>query len=299
MKLQKVSRVYGTGSSEFHALDNIDLTIEKGKFVVILGPSGAGKSTLLNLIGGLDNPSSGSVIVDGEDITGYSENQLSDYRANNIGFIFQFYNILPSLTVLENVEIIRDELNVKNIEFRDDVSDLISYSFKPQMRILGPKYGKELGQIRKILSEIDGTAAKKELDETGVLTIELKSGSIELTPEELLIDTQQKEGLITQADRGVTVVLDTNLTPELIEEGFVREIISKIQTMRKEADFEVTDHISVSVKDNSKIKEIMNAHSDEIRHDVLADEIRFDTEAGYTKEWNINGEKVTLSVERN
>ena len=108
VKLQKVSRVYGSGSSEFHALDNIDLTIEKGKFVVILGPSGAGKSTLLNLIGGLDNPSSGSVIVDGEDITGYSENQLSDYRANNIGFIFQFYNILPSLTVLENVEIIRD-----------------------------------------------------------------------------------------------------------------------------------------------------------------------------------------------
>ncbi len=108
VKLQNVSRVYGSGSSAFHALDNIDLTIEKGRFVVILGPSGAGKSTLLNLIGGLDNPSSGSVIVDGEDITGYSENQLSDYRANNIGFIFQFYNILPSLTVLENVEIIRD-----------------------------------------------------------------------------------------------------------------------------------------------------------------------------------------------
>ena len=196
------------------------------------------------------------------------------------------------------VEIIRDELNVKNIEFKDDVSDLISYSFKPQMRILGPKYGKELGQIRKILSEIDGTAAKKELDETGVLTIELNSGSIELTPEELLIDTQQKEGLITQADRGVTVVLDTNLTPELIEEGFVREIISKIQTMRKEADFEVTDHISVSVKDNNKIKEIMNAHSDEIRQDVLADEILFDTEIGYSKDWNINGEKVRLGVER-
>lgn len=108
VKLQTVSKIYGSGSSEFRALDNIDLTIEKGKFVVILGPSGAGKSTLLNLIGGLDNPSSGTVIVDGEDITGYNEDQLSDYRANNIGFIFQFYNILPSLTVLENVEIIRD-----------------------------------------------------------------------------------------------------------------------------------------------------------------------------------------------
>ena len=130
------------------------------------------------------------------------------------------------------------------------------------------------------------------------MTIDLNSGSIELKQQELLIDTQQKEGLITQADRGVTVVLDTNLTPELIEEGFVREIISKIQTMRKEADFEVTDHISVSVKDNSKIKEIMNAHSDEIRQDVLADEILFDTEQGYAKDWNINGEKVRLGVER-
>ena len=108
VKLQNVSKIYGSGSSAFYALDSIDLTIEKGKFVVILGPSGAGKSTLLNLIGGLDNPSSGTVIVDGEDITGYSENQLSDYRANNIGFIFQFYNILPSLTVLENVDIVRD-----------------------------------------------------------------------------------------------------------------------------------------------------------------------------------------------
>lgn len=108
VKLRNVSKIYGSGSSEFHALDKIDLTIEKGKFVVILGPSGAGKSTLLNLIGGLDNPTAGTVIVDGEDITGYNEDQLSDYRANNIGFIFQFYNILPSLTVLENVDIIRD-----------------------------------------------------------------------------------------------------------------------------------------------------------------------------------------------
>ena len=130
------------------------------------------------------------------------------------------------------------------------------------------------------------------------LTIETNDGKIELTPEELLIDMVQKEGYVTQADHGITVVLDTNLTPELIEEGFVREIISKVQTMRKEAGFEVTDHITLSTDGNEKIDEILKAHETEIAKDVLADEILYDTRKGYEKEWNINGEKVTLSVEQ-
>ena len=195
-------------------------------------------------------------------------------------------------------DIIKDELNVKKVVFKDDVSDLTSYSFKPQMRILGPKYGKQLGQIRKILSEIDGSAAKKELDSKGYLTIELDSGSIELAPEELLIETQQKEGLVSQSDRGVTVVLDTNLTPELIEEGFVREIISKVQTMRKEAGFEVTDHITLSAEGNDQIARIIRDNEETIRHDVLAEEVKLDAAEGYSKEWNINGEKVVLGVEK-
>ena len=195
-------------------------------------------------------------------------------------------------------EIIEEELNVKEVLFRDDLSEFTSYSFKPQMRILGPKYGKQLGQIRSALAGIDGNKAMKQLDEEGILTIELNDGSIDLTPEELLIDVSQMEGYVTQADHGVTVVLDTNLTPELIEEGFVREIISKVQTMRKEAGFEVTDHITLCQKDNEKIKAIMTEHMDEIAHDVLADEVLFDAEQGYSKEWSINGEKVTLSVEK-
>ena len=195
-------------------------------------------------------------------------------------------------------EIIEEELNVKEVLFRDDLSEFTSYSFKPQMRILGPKYGKQLGQIRSALAGIDGNKAMKQLDEEGILTIEINDGKIDLTSEELLIDVSQMEGYVTQADHGVTVVLDTNLTPELIEEGFVREIISKVQTMRKEAGFEVTDHITLCQKDNEKIKAIMTDHMDEIAHDVLADEVLFDAEQGYSKEWNINGEKVTLSVEK-
>ena len=195
-------------------------------------------------------------------------------------------------------QIIEEELNVKHVEFKDDISDLASYTFKPQMRILGPKYGKNLGAIRKALSELDGGAAKKELDEKGFLTISINDANIELIPEELLIESSEKEGFVSQADRGVTVVLDTNLTPELIEEGFVREIISKVQTMRKEADFEVTDHIEVSVSGSSRICEIMTTHRTEILKDVLADEVKFDVNEGYVKAWNINGEKVTLGVKR-
>ena len=195
-------------------------------------------------------------------------------------------------------EIIEDELNVKLVEFSDDVSEFTSYTFKPQMRILGPKYGKKLGMIGKTLASVDGSAAKKQLDTEGVLTIELDGEKIELTPEELLITMTQKDGYVSQADRGITVVLDTNLTPELIEEGFVREIISKIQTMRKEAGFEVTDHITVSACGNDKIRQIMDKHGEEIKKDVLADDITFDVEKGYSKEWNINKEKVVLCVEK-
>ena len=195
-------------------------------------------------------------------------------------------------------EIIEEELNVKNVEFKDDVSEFAGYIFKPQLRLLGPKYGKQLGQISKALAEVDGSAAKKQLDTEGVLTITVNDGKIDLTPEELLITTTQKEGFVSQEDRGVTVVLDTNLTPELIEEGFVREIISKIQTMRKEAGFEVTDHITVCENGNDKIRAIMTDNADVIKRDVLAEEIVFDAERGYSKEWNINSEKVQLSVEK-
>ena len=195
-------------------------------------------------------------------------------------------------------QIIEGELNVKDVIFKDDVSDLTDYTFKPQMRILGPKYGKDLGKIRNILANLNGSAAKKELDANGFLTIELNDGKINLLPEELLIDMSQKEGYVSQADHGVTVVLDTNLTPALLEEGFVREIISKVQTMRKEAGFEVTDHITVYEEGNDKIKEVMTKYTDEIKNDVLADDICLDAEGGYSKEWDINGEKVRLGVEK-
>ena len=195
-------------------------------------------------------------------------------------------------------QIIEGELNVKDVIFKDDVSDLTDYTFKPQMRILGPKYGKDLGKIRNILASLNGSAAKKELDANGFLTIELNDGKINLLPEELLIDMSQKEGYVSQADHGVTVVLDTNLTPALLEEGFVREIISKVQTMRKEAGFEVTDHITVYEEGNDKIKEVMTKYTDEIKNDVLADDMCLDAEGGYSKEWDINGEKVRLGVEK-
>ena len=195
-------------------------------------------------------------------------------------------------------QIIEGELNVKDVIFKDDVSDLTDHTFKPQMRILGPKYGKDLGKIRNILANLNGSAAKKELDANGFLTIELNDGKINLLPEELLIDMSQKEGYVSQADHGVTVVLDTNLTPALLEEGFVREIISKVQTMRKEAGFEVTDHITVYEEGNDKIKEVMTKYTDEIKNDVLADDVCLDAEGGYSKEWDINGEKVRLGVEK-
>ena len=195
-------------------------------------------------------------------------------------------------------DIIADELNVKEVKFADDVESFISYSFKPQLRTVGPKYGKLLNGIRTALSEIDGTAAMKELRDNGVLVLDIDGNKVELAEEDLLIETAQSEGYVTETDGETSVVLDTNLTPELIQEGFVREIISKVQTMRKEAGFEVMDKIIVYAKDNDKIMDIMKANQDEIKREVLAENIVLGDAEGYTKEWNINKEAVTLGVSK-
>ena len=195
-------------------------------------------------------------------------------------------------------DIIADELNVKEVKFADDVESFISYSFKPQLRTVGPKYGKLLNGIRTALSEIDGTVAMKELRDNGVLVLDIDGNRVELAEEDLLIETAQSEGYVTETDGETSVVLDTNLTPELIQEGFVREIISKVQTMRKEAGFEVMDKIIVYAKDNDKIMDIMKANQDEIKREVLAENIILGEAEGYTKEWNINKEAVTLGVSK-
>ena len=195
-------------------------------------------------------------------------------------------------------EIVEDELNIKEVVFKEDVSGLTTYSFKPQLRTVGPKYGKQLGSIRKYLSEIDGTEAMKALKEQGALAFEADGVAVSLSEEDLLIDVAQKAGFVTEGDSRVTVVLDTNLSPELIQEGFVYEVISKIQTMRKEAGFEVMDHIRVSVNGNGKVAEIVNANQEAISVKVLADELGTDRELAVMKEWNVNGEKVTLGIEK-
>jgi isoleucyl-tRNA synthetase len=194
--------------------------------------------------------------------------------------------------------IIAEELNVKEVIFTDDVRDFTSYSFKPQLKTLGPKFGKQIGVIRTILSELSGNAAMDEINATGKLKITLEGAEAVLEKDDLLIEAAQTEGFISDSDHGITVVLDTNLTAELIEEGFVNEIISKIQTMRKEADFEVMDHIRVSQSGNNKIKEIILRNEDEIKAQVLAKDILFDNTQGFTKNWNLNGEDVTLGVEK-
>ena len=195
-------------------------------------------------------------------------------------------------------DIIADELNVKEVKFADDVESFISYSFKPQLRTVGPKYGKLLGGIKQALTDIDGTAAMNELRTNGVLKLDINGNDVELTEEDLLIETAQTEGYVSESDGETSVVLDTNLTPELIEEGFVREIISKIQTMRKEAGFEVMDKIVVYAHGNDKIQEVMKAHEDEIKSEVLADEMVLGETDGYVKEWNINKEAVTMGVKK-
>ena len=194
--------------------------------------------------------------------------------------------------------IIADELNVKGVEFTDNIENFISYTFKPQLKTVGPKYGKLLGGIKAALSGLDGNKAMAELRSCGELKLDINGNEVVLSESDLLIDTAQMEGFVTESDNNLAVVLDTNLTEELIEEGFVREIISKVQTMRKEAGFEVMDKINVYVKDNSVIEDIMKTHADEIQSEVLAQSITMDTTKGYEKKWNINSEEVILAVEK-
>lgn len=196
------------------------------------------------------------------------------------------------------VKIIEEELNVKKASFTTDVTAFTTYNFKPQMRTLGPKYGKQLNAIRTILTEIDGNKAMSELTETGLLKLMIDDSEIELTKEDVLTEMTQKEGYVSEGDNNITVVLDTNLSPELLEEGFVREIISKVQTMRKEAGFEVTDKIILYAANNDKIFTIINNNKTSIQNDVLADNIILGEVKGFTKDWDINGEKVTLGVEK-
>ena len=207
-------------------------------------------------------------------------------------------------------EIIEDELNVKKVSFTEDVSSYTSYTFKPQLRTVGPKYGKFLGQIQKALSELDGNAAMTELKTNGFLAFPSVNDDVKLTEEDLLITMTQMEGYITEGDNTVTVVLDTNLTPELLEEGFVREIISKLQTMRKEAGFEVMDKIQIFFKVNrdfadDKVTDIFEKHGDTIKSEVLGLSITPEDAAAddstadvYRKEWSINGETVLLGVKK-
>ena len=196
-------------------------------------------------------------------------------------------------------DIIADELNVKAVTFKEDVSEFSSYSFKPQLKTVGPKYGKQLNGIREYLSNVDGNAAMSTLKAEGALKFDVDGTLVSLAEEDLLIELAQSPDYETQADNVVTVVLDKKLTPELIEEGFVREIISKVQTMRKEAGFEVMDKITISVSGNDKIAEILKNNQDTIFTDVLATAIDYEGAKGYTKNWNINGEKVDLGVTRN
>ena len=195
-------------------------------------------------------------------------------------------------------DIIADELNVKKVVFTDDVSGYTTYTFKPQLRTVGPKYGKYLGQIQKALANLDGNAAMAEIKSGNGLKLPEVNEDVVLYEEDLLITMTQQEGYVTEGDNEVTVVLDTNLTPELLEEGFVRELISKLQTMRKEAGFEVMDKIYVSYEAEGKVKAVFEKYGTEIAGEVLADKVTEGKGNGYEKEWNINGEHVLLGVEK-
>ena len=195
-------------------------------------------------------------------------------------------------------DIIKDELNVKQVSFRDDVEDFVNYTFKPQLKTVGPKYGKQLGKIKEALAHLNGPEAMKKLKSDGALEFDFDGEKISLTMDDLLIETAKSENFVSQEDNQVTVVLDIRLTPELIEEGFVREVISKVQTMRKEAGFEVTDHIILSQSDNDKLAEIIKANVDQVKSETLADDIVFGSVSGYNKHWNLNGESVLLGVEK-
>ena len=196
------------------------------------------------------------------------------------------------------VEIIEDELNVKSVEFTEDVRSFTSYSFKPQLKTVGPKYGRQLNNIRQALAQVDGNAAMDTLQAEGVLKFNFGGEEVVLAEEDLLIDMAQTPGYVSESNYNITVALDTNLTPELREEGFVRELISKIQTMRKEAGFEVMDHINLYQDTNDKIAAILKVYADTIKEEVLADHIFLGEMKGFTKEWNINGETVMLGVEK-
>ena len=195
-------------------------------------------------------------------------------------------------------EIVADELNVKNVKFTSDVREFTSYSFKPQLKTVGPKYGKLLGGIKNVLDQLDGNAAMDELNANGSLKLDVNGQEVLLFKEDLLIDTAQVEGFVSENDNGITVVLDTNLTEELLEEGFVREIISKIQTMRKEAGFEVMDKIFVTYNGSEKAEDVFGKYADKIGQEVLAISVIKAEPAGYVKEWKVNGEAVTLGVQK-
>lgn len=195
-------------------------------------------------------------------------------------------------------EIVRDELNVKTITFTQEVRDFTTYSFKPQLKTVGPKYGKMLNGIRAALGTIDGNKAMDELNAADVLKLDIDGQEVKLLREDLLIESAQMEGYVSENDNGITVVLDTNLSKELLEEGFVREIISKVQTMRKEAGFEVMDKIEITYEGTEKAETIFAANTDTIGDETLALKVTKAAPAGYVKEWKINGEDVTLGVER-
>ena len=195
-------------------------------------------------------------------------------------------------------DIIKDELNVKEVLFSDNADAFISYSFKPQLKTVGPKFGKKVGEIRAALTSADGRALKAALDKDGHITLALSDGEVQLTAEDLLIETTQTEGMYTLSDNGITVALDTVITPELEQEGFMRELVSKIQTMRKEAGFQVTDHIAVTLKTGDKLAAVAEAAKDEICRTVLADSLTLAEPAGYVKEWDINSQKAVIGIER-
>ncbi|MBO4432367.1 MAG: isoleucine--tRNA ligase [Clostridia bacterium] len=196
------------------------------------------------------------------------------------------------------IRIIRDELNIKNVDFSDDVDNLVSYKLKPQLKTVGPKFGKQLNEIRTALAEIDGDAAKRTLDTDGEIVLNLPSGDVTLLAEDVLIEAQQKEGYFTLSDRGITVAIDTNLTEDLLEEGIIREIVSKIQTMRKDADFNVTDHIVVSLSGDDYTVSVANKYFDTISQDTLADKLDINSVLDYSKSWDINGRELKIGVKK-
>lgn len=195
-------------------------------------------------------------------------------------------------------QIIREELNVKQVEFTEEVEQFVSYSFKPQLKTVGPKYGKLLGQIKEVLAAVDGQSAMKQLKDEGILRFDFAGEAVELSAEDLLIDTVQSEHYVSESDNKLTVVLDIRLTKELIEEGFVRELISKVQTMRKEAGFEVTDHIELALWNNDRIRDIIKANERFLVSEILCDGVRYEKMEGYEKDWNLNGEDVCVCVRK-